>query len=69
LLKGEKLTMNAAGLLGGARNIKDGVSFFGKNLKLGDKIINDFELEAINGCGGLFAFIIFYKKSKKKISY
>jgi hypothetical protein len=33
ILKGNKLTINAAGLVNGNRKARDGVSFFGRQLK------------------------------------
>jgi hypothetical protein len=33
ILRGQKLQLNAAGLVGGMRKAKDGIAFFGKQLK------------------------------------
>jgi hypothetical protein len=33
ILRGQKLQINASGLVGGMRNAKDGIAFFGKQLK------------------------------------
>jgi hypothetical protein len=33
ILKNNKLNINAAGLVNGMRNVRDGVAFFGKQLK------------------------------------
>jgi len=64
-LKSNKLTINAAGLIGGARKMRDGVTFFGKKLKHGDLIVNDFELSIDYTGIGLYTFIIYYKKGNK----
>jgi len=61
-LKNNKLTINAAGLVGGMRKMRDGVAFFGKNLKHGDTIVNDFELNIDYPGNGLYTFIIYFKK-------
>lgn len=61
-MKNNKLTVNAAGLVGGARKMRDGVAFFGKKLKHGDLIVNDFELDIDYPGNGLYTFIIYYKK-------
>lgn len=42
--------------------MKDGVSFFGKNLKHGDIVVNDFELNLDYPGNGLYTFIIYYKR-------
>ncbi len=44
--------------------MKDGVAFFGKNLKHGETIINDFELNIDYPGNGLYIFIIYFKRGK-----
>jgi hypothetical protein len=46
------------------RKMKDGVAFFGKNLKHGETIINDFELNIDYPGNGLYIFIIYFKRGK-----
>ena len=62
-MKKKKLIINAGGLVGGARKTRDGVAFFGKNLKKGEVVVNDFELNIDYPDDGLSTFIIYYKKS------
>ena len=63
-MKKNKLVINAGGLVGGMRKMRDGVTFFGKNLKKGDIVVNDFDLNIDYPGDGLYTFIIYYKKSK-----
>ena len=65
MLKGNTLYINAGGLVNGARKTKDGVAFFGKYLKKGEAVINDFELNYDFPSEGPFNFIIYFNKSNK----
>lgn len=60
----EKLEINAGGLVGGKRNSRDGVVFFGKQLSREDQIVNDYELNIEYPNEGNYIFLIYFKKSK-----
>jgi hypothetical protein len=66
ILRGQKLHINAAGLINGLRKAKDGIAFFGKQLKKGDQIVNDFELSLDYPVSIIYVFIIYYKKDTNK---
>lgn len=69
ILGSKKLEINASGLVGACRGLKDGVTFFGTQIKLDDKIVNDFLLN-INNVNlneiGTYVFIIYYRKETNK---
>jgi hypothetical protein len=67
LMKDDKLMINASGLVEGARKAKDGVTFFGKNLKCGDIVVNDYVLNIDNTDYQLnHIFFIYYRKESNQ---
>jgi len=69
ILQQKKLELNASGLIGANRKMKDGVTFFGTQIKIEDKVVNDFLLN-IDYANvkeiGAYVFIIYYKKEQNK---
>jgi hypothetical protein len=68
ILRGNKLQINASGLVGGMRKARDGIAFFGKHLKKGDQIVNDFELSLDYPLSITYVFIIYFKKETNKFN-
>lgn len=67
-MNNEKLEINAGGLIGGKRDSKDGVVFFGKQFFIEDQIVNDYELNIEYPGEGNYIFFIYFKKSKINFS-
>jgi hypothetical protein len=64
VLRNNKLKINAGGLIGGMRKMKDGVAIFGK-MNTAAEVNSDFELnldESFKNNSGPYVFLIYYKK-------
>ena len=67
LLQGKEITINASGMIGG-RNLKDGVSIFGKKNNNNDNFKHDFELNYEENLNYPYIFAIYYQREFKNYS-
>ena len=67
LLQGKEITINASGMIGG-RNLKDGVSIFGKKNNNNDNFKHDFELNYEENLNYPYIFAINYQREFKNYS-
>ena len=67
LLQGKEITINASGMIGG-RNLKDGVSIFGKKNNNNDNFKHDFELNNEENLNYPYIFAIYYQREFKNYS-
>ena len=67
LLQGKEITINASGMIGG-RNLKDGVSIFGKKNNNNENFKLDFELNYEENLNYPYIFAIYYQREFKNYS-
>ena len=67
LLQGKEITINTSGMIGG-RNLKDGVSIFGKKNNNNDNFKHDFELNYEENLNYSYIFAIYYQRELKNYS-
>ena len=67
LLQGKEITINASGMIRG-RNLKDGVSIFGKKNNNNDNFKHDFELNYEENLNYPYIFAIYYQREFKNYS-
>ena len=67
LLSNTQIKINAAGMIGG-RNLKDGVSIFGKKNNNNDNFKHDFELNYEENLNYPYIFAIYYQREFKNYS-
>jgi hypothetical protein len=64
LLNGKEITINASGMIGG-RNLKDGVTIFGKSKNNKENFKLDFELNYEENLNYPYIFAIYYQRENK----